>query len=72
MMFTLLLLALILASVIVFIQIQLYLQHPHHREWCDEWFARFEEVNRKRFTDPELAWRYEVLEKAFHKSHGLG
>jgi len=67
MIFTSVLIALILASVVLFVQIQRYLQHPQHRQWCDEWFSRFEEANRKRFKDPELSWRYDVIENAFHK-----
>ena len=58
---------LIAIAIILFVQIQLYLHHPNHKEWCDEWFTRFEELNRKRFSDPELSWRYEILERSFHK-----
>lgn len=60
---------LISISIALFVNIQFYLNHPRRKEWRDEWFARFEEANRQRFTDPELAWRYEVFEKAFHKAH---
>lgn len=58
----------ILIAVITFVQIQLYLNHPLHRQWCDEWFARFEEANRLRFTDPELAWRTEAFGRMFYHS----
>jgi len=72
MIYATILLLLIAIAVVLFVQIQYYMEHPNHKEWCDEWFARFEQLNRKRFTDPDLAWRYEVLERAFHKNPHAG
>jgi hypothetical protein len=59
------LLLLVLAAVLVFWRIQLYLADPRRRELNEEWFARFEEFIRQKYRDPELKRRVHALDGHF-------
>ena len=55
-------------SVVVFVDIQLYMVRPEKDKDLEAWFDQFEKYNRDRYRDPDLAWRYYIIERAFHKS----
>ena len=61
------LLLFVLFAVAIFVDIQRYLSAPDRRQRREEWFRQFAEFNRNRQSDPELAWRYSVIEQAFHR-----
>ena len=61
----LVLIAMAIVSVVAFVDIQRYMADPLRKEKKEEWFARFLEHNKDSFNDPELAWRYNVIEDSF-------
>ncbi len=58
---------LVAIAVAVFVDIQLYMHRPNKRQDLDDWFTKFEKHNRERYRDPEVAWRYSILDQAFHR-----
>ena len=67
MVFAFILAVLLAIAVVAFVDIQLYMFRLQKDKDLDAWFERFEKFNRECYRDPELSWRYYILDKSFHK-----
>jgi uncharacterized membrane protein len=62
----------IIVAIVIFLRVQLYLADPRRRELNEQWFARFEEYMRRRYSDGELNWRTYILEAQFREPRNHG
>jgi hypothetical protein len=62
--------ALVMLAVILFIEIQRYMEDPLRKQRNDEWFREFQAYVASRYRADAIGWRVDVFERSFaHQTH---